>query len=489
MKSKDDLITRFGAFVSAKTGGCYPKEKQSDLRRAAAEAAQALQFDSPETLMSAFLAQKTTADQWDMLLGRLTIGESYFFREPRLFAYLRECLLPQMVRQQSSLSKASKKLKIWSAGCASGQEPYSIAILIDTLIGFNHVDIELVASDINPLFIREAQEGIYRAWSFRGMDQQTQGAYFQPLTGDRFRLRSEIRERVQFLRINLVDATDITQHIASHTVDLILCRNVLMYLTIRFRQKAINNLVNALTWGGYLVTSPSETGSFFHSELNMLKSKELTYFQKTASQKRAAFAQEPVKKRWRVTQAHKSRPKPRQKEETQRAAVSTCGKAVEISRLTQTFKSELPSGMNRYSDRNNVNPDKVSLAKQYAVKAEKEAGRGRYQTALAFGRQAADLDKFNPAHRYLIAGILWEAGDLQAAQSAIKEALYLDPTFILAHISLGRLAALAGDNHKAHKSFANAVKLLKKQAPETVIADSGGMTASEILRSLRKSNI
>ncbi len=507
MKNESEIVDRFGVFVYEKTGLCFEKEKRSDLRRAARATADELGMDAAETCMEFFLSAQAGQGHWDVLWSHLTVGESYFFRDPRLFEYIRTVLIPEILKGKKG---EARTINIWSAGCACGQEPYSLAILLDRApVARQSYSVQIHASDINLRFLSQARKGVYREWSLRGMDETTRRRYFSVKAGNLFVLSPRIRSQVRFSRINLVDEADFVRHIAPGSIDMVLCRNVMMYFSASSRREVLNNLSNSLVPGGYLLSSPSETGALSHPDLAPAREGGFVYFVKRVGEGRSVCGKAHdlrICPENSVLPNHAGRKKPEaglgKNASTKRTLLgagdakaedrSSCpdktgilksarellnqGKFLSCLELLAPYMGKGQGGFD----------DDRTMAEASAVAAEAEASLGRCQPAIAHCKKAVELDKFNPGHRYLLSGIFQEAGDLSEAEKALKETLYLNPFHVLAFISLGRISEERGNWSEAEKYFDNAARVAGKLPPESVVPDSGGMTASDILGSLEK---
>ncbi len=144
-----------------------------------------------------------TRRQVQILACHLTVGETYFFREKGCFDVLEERIFPEFIR---TCARSARPLRIWSAGCCTGEEPYSIAILLDRLSQNNaHVDATILATDINPAFLEKASKGLYGEWSFRGTPLGIKERYFKPRKNGQFEILPHIRKRVTFSYLNLAE--------------------------------------------------------------------------------------------------------------------------------------------------------------------------------------------------------------------------------------------------------------------------------------------
>src|SRR5262249_39320751 len=134
----------------------------------------------------------------DQLLEALTVGESYFFRHRPYFDLLERDVLPRMIAER----RRTRRLRIWSAGCATGEEAYSLAILIWRLLpDLAQWDVSILATDLNASFLAQAREGNYGDWSLRGSDDEFRATYFEQ-DGRRYQIRPWIARLVRFARLN-----------------------------------------------------------------------------------------------------------------------------------------------------------------------------------------------------------------------------------------------------------------------------------------------
>lgn len=185
------------------------------------------------------------------LIVELTVGETYFFREPRQFAHLRHKLIPEIRRRRG----ADHTIRFWCAACASGEEAYSLAILCDQEgIGESS---HILATDISEAALAKAREASYREWSLRGDGAATAKKYLTPISG-RYHVEPRIVRRVQFDFLNL--ALDIYPSYATGTkgLDLILCRNVLIYFDRETVRAVAGRLFDSLSDGGWLITASGD---------------------------------------------------------------------------------------------------------------------------------------------------------------------------------------------------------------------------------------
>ena len=251
----DALWRRVGEFVAEHFGLDFPGERRLDLQRGLAAAATEFGLADAAGCAEWLLSASLTRPQLHVVASHLTIGETYFFRESKAFDALAEHVLPELIRRRRG---REQRLRIWSAACSTGEEAYSLAILVRRLLpDWQDWNVTILATDINERFLQRAAAGSYGEWSFRESPAGFKERYFTASNG-RFAIAPEIRNCVSFAHLNLAEDRLFTPTADTHRMDIIFCRNVLIYFTASHARKLAENLHRALAEGGWLVVSPSE---------------------------------------------------------------------------------------------------------------------------------------------------------------------------------------------------------------------------------------
>jgi len=193
------------------------------------------------------------------LINLVTINETYFFRERGQIDYLVEKVIPDLIL------KGKRSIKILSAACSTGEEPYSIAIALKEKKLTEKVRIDIIGVDINTDVIKTAQEGIYRSVSFRGVNPQIISKYFKKEELN-YLLSDEIKKMVRFMQGNL---TDKLLYLKIGKCDVIFCRNVLIYFDIDTKKVVIEHFYNNLNTPGFLFLDHSETLNRLNNNFEM----------------------------------------------------------------------------------------------------------------------------------------------------------------------------------------------------------------------------
>jgi chemotaxis protein methyltransferase CheR len=189
----------------------------------------------------------------ECFLDAITTNETFFFRTAKHFDWLKNELITNAVTQQRA-GERSPSLRIWSAGCANGAEPYSIAIcLAENKHRLRNWSLKVIGTDISEEILREARKGAFKPRAIDSVTDEQRQRHFQHLAeDDRWQVRSAIKQLVEFRKHNLM------QPLPAPAFDCIFIRNVLIYFDRKSKQVVLNNLLNALANGGYLVVGPSE---------------------------------------------------------------------------------------------------------------------------------------------------------------------------------------------------------------------------------------
>ncbi|MBI5658274.1 MAG: chemotaxis protein CheR [Nitrosomonadales bacterium] len=432
----DALLSGLSGFVAARLGLHFPQERWPDLARGVAAAGA---FGKPDGescarwLLSAPLAQKHI----EVLAAHLTVGESYFFREKRSLEIFEEHIVPELLRERRA---GERHLRIWSAGCAAGEEPYSIAMLLDRLVpAHEQWHVTILATDINPQSLRKAEQGVYGKWSFRGVPDWIKARHFKKREGGRFELSPHIRKKVTFSYLNLSD--DVYPSFLNNTnaMDVIFCRNVLMYFTPEKAGEVAAKLALSLAEGGWLIVSPAETGNALFSPLAAVAFPEAVLYRKVA-----AAAPLPA-----IPEMETPQPPGAAAPDPERAP--------------------LPAQEAR-----------ADFGQSLFATARHHANQGRLGAALEWCEKAIAVDRQNPAFHYLHAAVQQELGRDDAAAQALTRALYLDSGFALAHFALANVRLSQGRRREADRHFSNALALMRARPHEEIIPESGGLAAGRL---------
>lgn len=487
--SNDDYA-RFHDLVLERTGMLFGPRRRDALARGVLTAAERAGCEDLREYHRLLQEVKTDSELWDDLVGAITVGETYFFRNPAHFDALRQRILPELMTRHQE----DRRLRIWSAGCSTGEEPYSIAILLRQLLpNIADWNIFILATDINKQALRQARQGRYREWSFRQTASFIRDLYFTP-QDDLLELIPQVRGMVTLAYLNL--AEDAYPSLATNTnaMDLILCRNVAIYLPQAVTQEIAGRFHRCLVTGGWLIVGASETNSVVYGQFAARNHVGVTAYQKTRG------AGDTVT--WKRRDAEKpprplvplrpepARPEPSRRAEEPSSALAPLAPPVQPAASFDPYREGLTLlGQGRYEEAKICFLDCIArdpdLALAYYQMARLHANRGQLDEARLWCQQAIERDPLLTEAHYVLALIHQEEGTLDEAIGRLKKTLYLDSDFVLARFSLANLYQQMGHQDEAAHHRAQTIRLAAKMPPDDVVPGSDDLTASRLLTMVR----
>lgn len=247
----DDEFRLFSDWLAEEYGLRFGPEKREILRARLEPRRTALNLDTFERLLFRVRFHPDREAERERLIAGLTNNESYFFREPKQLDVLREEVLGEVAREAR---REGRPLRLMSVGSASGQEPYTLAIIARETLG-TRVDVSVTGVDVDLEAVDRAREAVYRRHAFRTLEDQERDRYFEPVEGELWRLRPSFRA-ARFQQGNLV-APDWPESVDEH--DVVFCRNVLIYFDDDALLRAVENLYRVVRPGGYLFLGHAES--------------------------------------------------------------------------------------------------------------------------------------------------------------------------------------------------------------------------------------
>jgi len=487
-------LSLFGRFIARTMGLHIRDERLPDLAQKVAAACTDFGYQDPEACMLWLMSAPLSREQMEVLARTLTIGETYFLRDPRSYRALEEHVLPELISRR----KREKCLRIWSAGCSTGEEPYSIAILLSRIIpDLKSWHIVLLATDINPDALERGRQGVYGQWSFRDAPPWLMD-YFKKRKDGRFEIIPRIREMVQFNYLNLAEDSYPALVNNTNAIDIIFCRNVMLYFEPATIRSVTAKFHNALLEGGWLFVSPTEIAHRSFDGFTCRSFPGALAFRKgDRDGEHGGSAPMPA------TTAAASGAAPE-------AALPAC--PTPLLELPAIHGPEEIGDDNRDSGGSTPPPDAYLEAVELYAAARYEPAAAKIREFLASRQDDADAmellakayanlgkfaearqsceaaiaaDRLRAPNHYLLSIILLEQGQMAEAAAALKRALYIDHDFVLAHFALGNLNRQAGRKKEAGRDFANALHLLEKRDPHEVLPEAEGMTAGRLAEIIR----
>lgn len=494
-----DLLARLSDSIAARFGLHFPTGRLSELAVRFSAAAADLGFSDPTSLIGELFSSTLTEEQSAIIARHLTVGETYFFREPGSFEALENHVLPELIvlRRQSS-----QRLRIWCAGCSTGEEAYSVAALLRKLIpDIGRWNIEILATDINPLSLQKAIKGVYTQWSFRNVPEDLRRTFCRRTGKGEFEVLPEIRNMVTFARHNLVSDKRPSSMSCVAAVDMIFCRNVLMYFVPDAIRKAVSGFHRSLNEEGWLLLSPAESSLADGCGFSPVSFPGAVLYRKTSASPAALrLIPESLPPVCSVTRYEPPLPGATVDARSLLPPLPVSFQwkeiAPEIPEAPKTdARTEEPDlypaalGLYRESRLQDAEETLLRLISSIpdhpaarALIARIYANQGKLQAALESAEEALRLDRLKPGAHYLMATILDEMDRTDEARSSLERALYLDPDFIVAHFALGNIALREGRQAEAKKRFDIVALLSGRRLPDEPIPESDGMTAGSIAK-------
>jgi len=437
-----DPWSRLSAYVAATLGLNFPRRRQEDLQRSFQQAARELGYESPVACIEWLLSQPPAAKLVQVLASHLTVGETYFYRERPALDALATDVLPALIRMRRASGR--HYLRLWCAGCCTGEEAYTLAILLHRLLpDLTKWDIAIQATDVNERFLAKAERGCYGAWSFRNAPEWLRHRYFSRDAIGAYSVIPEIRRLVRFGTLNLIDGDDGFSRANVRETDVVLCRNVLMYFTPPHIRSVVNRLWECLNADGWLVVAAGESAA----PPQMASFRAASYpgailFQKT--EKRQGTWATPA------------------------ALEPTSAKIAAVQHAAT------------------VAPPDVRLTTELLARRARDcANEGRLGEALTWCNQWLKADRLDAIGHYLHAVILLEQGDIVWADAALQRATFLNGNFIMAHVVRGHVARRQGNHERARKHFVNAQRLLMSLDPQDLVPESEQLTVAHLSETLQ----
>ncbi|HET8648463.1 MAG TPA: CheR family methyltransferase [Gemmatimonadales bacterium] len=425
--------------LTAWTGLAFPASRHAFVMRVLDEAMTAAGVADPALFLEQLQSDRVRREA---LIAELTVGETYFFRDPGQFELLRRKILPERIYRRHGVG-----LRLWSAGCASGEEAYSLAILLREM-GLA-ASAQIVGTDLAEHRLARARRGRYGRWSLRAMPDGYTARYFRR-NGSRFHLIPEIRHAVEFTYCNLADGPAAMRAAGIYDMDVVLCRNVLIYVDAPQLAAVAAALLNALNHDGWLLLGAADP------PLSGLVPCESVVTEAGVAYRRAQAATQP---------AMPAPPLPIT--------------PVVTPRRVEPMRQ--PAGDRRSAEPQPVNPPAAPIAAQ--VRALADAGR-----LDEAGRACAAALETDPTSAELVclqAQLLGEAGRDREAAIAAQQALYLDRRLVPGHLTLGCALSRAGDVSGARRAFRNAEALVTALPESDPVPGTGGQPPAALQALIR----
>lgn len=484
----------FRDFVRQKCGLYFPNRKRAELEAKVYGAFAKTDLNTVGEFYRLLADGSEDSPQVEGFINSLTIGETHFFRNSAQFDILKECVLPELIAKKRG---STRQLRIWSAGCATGEEPYSLAILLKELLyDIEDWDILIMATDINQDYLLRAKAGEYTEWSFRNAPQDIKRRYFSHRR-KKYTIFNDIKRMITFANLNLIQ--DKYPNLASNifAMDLILCRNVTIYFHQDQVKQVVNRFYRTLLNNGCLIVG--------HSEPTMLTYKcfQSLNFPGTVVYKKVEQGFTPLSTGFDIS------PESAETVSDISAMPLECFSATSSASLKNVLSEKLEPKPRPSTDKKDPYKDGMRLFnkgmyEQSLYKFKKKikqdpdfmaahhmiikihANQGRLDEAIKYCREALKIDKLTPRIYYLLALILMQKDQYVEAKQMLKKLLYLDHGFIMGYFTLAQIHRKYGEEHLARRCLLNSRNILEGIPQDELIPESEGETAKSLLQTLEE---
>lgn len=504
----ETILSQLSDYISARIGMSFTKNRLKDLERGIRSAAKSFGFDDVQSCIQWILSSQLTSNQIEVLANHLTVGETYFFREKGSLEIFEKHILQELI---NSRKDTERHLRTWSAACSTGEEPYSIAIILNKIVpNLKDWNITILATDINADRLKKASEGHYGKWSFRDSSPEVIGRYFKETKKDHYRVLPVYRNMVRFSSLNLVEDVYPSTTNNTNAMDVIFCRNVLMYFSHDTMKKVIKKLYNSLVNGGYLIVSHTEASHVLFKDFVTVRYDGAIVYKKDIN-KSQSIEDFTTKDNLNFSFINDTNI------ETDTPTISTIVPGP-ISFLPQTNQEVNIEVVEKEIDNTDFNPPDISerdtpvedtyleifklyeqgrytevekkifdLAsnglkdpRYYTLLARTCANQGKLKDALKWCEDAIAIDKLNTSCHYLYASIHEEKGQNTEAIESLKRVLYLDHDFVMAHFALGNLTRRNNNYKESYKYYENALRLLSTYNKDDILPESENINAGRL---------
>jgi chemotaxis protein methyltransferase CheR len=454
-------------------------------------------------------------DEFKELMNLVTINETSFFRFPAQFDALRDRVIPEIL---DSKAKGSRSFRVWSAGCSTGEEPYTIAMtLLDSALEARGMRSEVLGTDVSTQALDRAKAAVYPAKALASLPQNTVQRWFEPVKGGH-RPRARARDIVAFSYHNLIKEP--YPVVFSANWDVVFCRNVTIYFRPDSTRRVVNNFYESLNPGGYLFIGHSETLTSISDRFEPVEIGGVFLYRKplpkptiftpgfsakpvraertrTVDLPRAAVpGGPPVRATPRQAPATPTPPRPRPAP-VRPAPVEAPAKPVgsedlaEIEALVQEAHALLekaePARARSVAD--------LALAKDrrhvgaLLARAHANADSGDFDAAIADASEALGINPLLASARYILGIIYLRQDDVERAIAEFKRTIYIDPDFVLAHFNLANLHRAQGAYDDACREYENSLRALYLSPSGEWTAFLGGFKPDLLAKTCERSLI
>jgi len=470
-----DLL-RFKQLIQDQTGQAFPDSRQAELESGIKRSFSASTCRSLDDFYRLLLDPVEGAAELERFINSLTINESHFLRDAAQMDALYNHVLPEIIKRRTFI----RTLRIWSAGCSTGEEPYSIAMMLqDLLPNFNEWSITILGTDINTQALDKARKGIYSESSFREERAKNwKNKFFVPYE-NRYEILPEIKRMITFNTLNLSRDNFPSYNTNTMLMDLILCRNVTIYFGEELTRRLVSRFYNGLVEEGWLVVGHSEHSLGVYNQFQIHNFPDAILYQRVVKPDNRTVDWKQLEDFITKSKAGISASKPAPtipfrapvlpKEDSEHAMQ-------QVLEWLENGKTDLALEKLLVLERNDRENSEMCalIGKIYADK-------GDWKQAEEWCKKTLKHQKLNRDAHYILALVYQHQGRIDEAVVEMKKTVYIDSEYILGHVGLADLYHIQKQLPSAIKSLDNARKFLLRGEREDIVAGSGGITKRVLL--------
>ena len=445
-------------------------------------------------------------DEFKELMNLVTINETSFFRFPAQFDALRDKVIPEILQ---SKPKISRSFRVWSAGCSTGEEPYTVAMsLLDSGLDALGYRTEVLGTDVSTQALEKAKQAVYPAKALAGLPQNVVQRWFEPAKGGH-RPVARVRDTVDLSYHNLIKEPYPLVLLANW--DVVFCRNVTIYFRLESTRRVVNNFYDSLNPGGYLFIGHSETLTSISDRFEPVEVGGVFLYRKPIPRRLFNFDDvvagrgvNPVRKpRTRTVDLSREQAntgtRSRLKAEEPRASRPARVPVVEPDPPAQSLQevTKLVAEAHACLERGDPGEARQLADRALAVDAHNVdallvrafgyADSGNFTAAVADANSALAIKPLLAPGRYILGVIYLRQGDPAAAANEFKRTLYIDRNFVLAHLNLANIYRQQGLTEDACREYQNTIHALHRAPQGDWTAFLGGFTSDLLVQICERS--
>lgn len=483
-------VLRFKNLILERSGQAFPDSRLAELEAGVKRAFAASTCRDYDEYYRLLLDPVNGAAELERLINSLTVNESHFFRDAAQMEAIRSRVLPDIIERRHFI----RTIRIWSAGCSTGEEPYSIAMLLrDLLPDLEDWSVTILATDINTQALNKARVGLYTDSSFREERAKQMRTRFFIRRENRYEIVPEIQRMVTFKQLNLAEDDFPAYETNTMLMDMVICRNVTIYFPNDLTRKLAGKFYNALAENGWLIIGHSEHALGIYNQFQIHNMPDAILYQRVLNPDNRSLdwkQMEELLSQSKAPAGASANPAPGSKKKD--TAPIPAARAIPLRAPLRPEPQPDPIQQIRELMENGENAKALTqlLTLEKSDPGAPElcsligkvyADMGDWKNAEEWCMKTISRQKLNRSAHYVLALVYQHQGRLEEAVSNMKKVIYIDSSYILGHVALADLYYQQKQMPQALKALDNARKFLSQGSAEEIVIDSGGITKRVLL--------